>query len=64
MNKKEIDKRLAEGKLLYCPECDLYYEESGVCEIIICANPFIGYSELDIEAYSNLLIKNFNGKIK
>ncbi len=61
MYSKEIDERLAKGELLYCPECDLFHDEEGqsVCEIIICANPFMGYSELDFEAYSNLLITNF-----
>lgn len=59
MNIKEIHERLDRGELLYCPECDLYHEESGVCDIIICENPFIGYSELSIEAHQELITKNF-----
>jgi len=62
MDSKEIEERLAKGELLYCPECDIWHDDEGqgVCEIIMCANPFIGYSELDIEAHSKLITKNFN----
>lgn len=61
MDSKEIDNRLTKGELLYCPECDLWHDDEGqgVCEIIMCANPFIGYSELDIEVHSKLITNNF-----
>ena len=60
MDSKEIEKRLNEGELLFCPECDLFYPETEYCEIICCSNPFMGPSDLDIENFSNLLTKNFN----
>jgi len=62
MDSKEIKERLAKWENLFCPECDLYHDEEGqgICEAIICANLFIGYSDLEIEAFSNLLTKNFN----
>ena len=57
MDLDEIDRRLKDGELLYCPECDLYHEESGICDIICCENPFIGYSKLSLEAHQNRLVK-------
>ena len=62
MNSKEIDERLAKGELLFCPECDLYHDDEGqgVCEVIMCSNPFAGCSDLDIEAHSKLITNNFN----
>jgi len=60
MDSEEINKRLEAGELLFCPECDLYYEESGTCLIITCSNPFKGASDLDIEAHGEIIKKNFN----
>jgi len=57
MDLDEINRRLKEGEMLYCPECDLYHEECGACDIICCENPFVGYSELSLEAYQNRLLK-------
>ena len=67
MDSKEIKERLAKGEKLFCPECDLWFlyegakdEDDGDCEIIMCANPFMGCSDLDIEAHSKLITNNFN----
>jgi len=53
MQSEEIKKKLAEGELEFCPECDLF-EPPDYCKIICCSNPFTGPSDLDIEAYLNM----------
>ena len=58
MNSEEIDKRLKKGELLFCSECDLFFSESKTCKIIICSNPFLGPSDLDIEDHMNQLENN------
>lgn len=60
MELKEIKERIEKGEKLYCPECDLFDNETEDCEIIICENPFIGYSELSIEAHKKRIYKNYN----
>lgn len=60
MELKEIEERLEKGEELYCPECDLFNNETEDCEIIICGNPFIGYSELEIETHKKEIYRNFN----
>ena len=64
MDSEEIDKRLKDGELLFCPECDLFYPESETCQIIVCTNPFLGPSDLDIENYSEKTKQYFNERYK
>ncbi|MFW9881473.1 MAG: hypothetical protein ACFFG0_51065 [Candidatus Thorarchaeota archaeon] len=66
MDNEEIDKRLANGELLFCPECDLFHNDNNqaVCEIIICTNPFTGPSDLDIEDRITQTVNNFNSFYK
>lgn len=60
MDSKEIEKKLNEGELLFCPECDLFFPDTEECEIICCTNPFMGPSDLDIDYMSRLVTENFN----
>ena len=59
MNSKEINKRLGEGEILWCPDCDLFYTESDTCVIVICNNPFTGPYNGEVEDHSNLIVNNF-----
>ncbi|MFX0132001.1 MAG: hypothetical protein ACFFDN_00010 [Candidatus Hodarchaeota archaeon] len=62
MEIEEIQRRLNEEELLFCPECDLFHPETEVCEIICCNNPFTGPYEEEIKDHINLIIKCFNLK--
>lgn len=59
LNSIEINKRLREGEILWCPDCDLFYPETDGCEIICCNNPFTGPYQGEIEEHSKLIVNNF-----
>jgi len=50
MHIEEINRRLRNGEKLFCPDCDLFFNDHGqnVCEIIICEDPFSGPTEEDL----------------
>lgn len=59
MLSQELQKRLDEGELLFCPECDLFGLETEECEIVCCNNPFTGPYEGEVQDHYKLITQNF-----